>query len=91
MIGKYKSTVTHPSIRLSGGDLGNESITVRCDLSRADAFVEIDYCTGEGFVATQYNAAFCHHEPSGLVAAGKILAAQACEVPLSDFRCDVIF
>lgn len=69
------------TILLSGGDLGSETIRVRCDLSRAESPVEADYGTGDGWQPTQYQCADCRHCNSGLAAIGRRLAAAAVEMP----------
>ena len=73
-------------ITLSGGDLGSEIIRLRCDLTRAESPVEIDYCTGDGYEPTQYQCADCSHRQSGLIAIGRILAARAMEI--EECACD---
>lgn len=77
-------------IELTGGDLGVETVLVRCNLAEASAPVEVDYRTdgGEGFVGTQYQCADCQHTTAGLIAIGKRLAASAVEVPEEEFDCD---
>lgn len=77
------------TIKLSGGDLGSETMLVRCDLTRAESPVEVDYQADDsGWVPTNYQCADARHRQSGLVEIGKRLAAQACEMPADDFECD---
>lgn len=76
------------TIKLSDGDLGNETMLVRCNLVEASSPVEVDYCEGSGWQATQYQCAETRHRPSGLAAIGKILAARAVEVPVDEFACE---
>lgn len=78
----------YTTIKLSGGDLGLESMLVRCNLSEASAPVQVDYCEGSGWESTQYQCADCRHRTSGLIARGKELAASAVELPDGDFACD---
>ena len=76
------------TIKLSGGDLGNEAMLVRCILSEASSPVQVDYQTGNGWGPTQYQCADTRHRSSGLIGIAKQLAARAVEVPESDFDCD---
>lgn len=76
------------TIKLSGGDLGNESMLVRCDLAQASAPVQADYGTGDGWSDTQYQCADTRHRTSGLIEIGKALAARAVEMPSDEFDCD---
>ena len=82
--------LTMTTIRLFGGDLGGEQMLVRCDLSRAEAPVQVNYCNGdgEGFVGTQYQCADARHTVDGLEAIAMELAARACEMPADEFNCD---
>ncbi len=75
------------TIKLSDGDLGNEQILVRCDLSEASAPVWVDYCEGEGWSRTQYQCADTNHRTSGLIDIGLILAARAVELADDEFDC----
>ena len=77
------------TIILTGGDLGRGKMMVRCNLAEASAPIEADYCTGDGFVGTQYQCADTSHRTSGLIRIGKQLAAVAVEVPAEKFSCDV--
>ena len=76
------------TIQLSGGDLGGETMKVRCNLSEASAPVQVDYCEGEGWQSTQYQCADARHRNSGLIAIGKTLAAAAVEMPEDEFDCE---
>lgn len=76
------------TIKLSGGDLGSEKMYVRCDLTRAEKPVEVDYCEGSGWESTQWQCASCSHRTSGLIAIGKELAAQAVQMDEAEFSCD---
>lgn len=76
------------TIKLSGGDFGPESMLVRCDLSRASAPVEMDVRDGDGWRGTQYQCADARHSSAGLMEIARILAARACEMPESQFRCN---
>lgn len=78
------------TIKLSGGDLCNETMLVRCNLAQASAPVQADYMTGDGdgWCATQYQCADCRHTVSGLAEIGRLLAASACEMPADVFACD---
>ncbi len=80
------------TIMLAGGDLGLEKMLVRCDLSQASAPIEVDYHNGDGcgFEGTQYQCADARHRTSGLIAIGKRLAAQACEVSADKFACEAV-
>ena len=82
------------TIRLHGGDLGDEVIDIRCDLTRAESPVMVDYHTDDeyfgadaiGFIETEYQCADARHTYAGLVAIGKRLAARAVELDAVD--CD---
>lgn len=76
------------TIKLSGGDLGGETMLVRCNLARAESPVQVDYRTGDGWVGTQYQCADALHTWDGLVEIGFRIAAQACEIPYDDFSTD---
>lgn len=78
------------TIKLFGGDLGNETMLVRCDLTQASAPVQVDYQNGDdtGWQATQYQCADTRHRVSGLVELAKSIAAAAVEMAESEFKCD---
>ena len=76
------------TIKLSGGDMGNETMMVRCNLSEASAPVEVDYCEGFGWQPTQWQCSHCAHRVRGLIEIGKQLAAQAMEMPEDGFACN---
>lgn len=76
------------TIKLSGGDLGSETMYVRCNLSEASAPIMADYDNGDGYVSTQYQCADTSHRTNGLVEIGKTLAARAVEIPESEFECE---
>jgi hypothetical protein len=78
------------TIKLFGGDLGNEEMMIRCSLSEASAPVEVDYRndTEECWKPTQYQAADVRHRTHGLIAIGKQLAAEALELPERHFSCE---
>jgi hypothetical protein len=78
------------TIKLTGGDLGDEVIRVRCDLTQASAPVEVDYCVdpGEHWEGTQFQCADCRHRASELADIGLTLAAQALEMPRDEFDCE---
>lgn len=76
------------TIRFFGCDLGGEEMHVRCNLAEASAPVEVDYGTGDGWEGTQYQCADARHTTAGLVEIGKILAAQAVEIPADEFSCE---
>lgn len=77
------------TITLSGGDLGSETMAVRCNLTEASAPVQVDYHTGNGWEPTQYQCADTRHTTSGLIAVGKSLAAAAVEMRDDEFGCNV--
>jgi len=81
--------MTMTTIKLSGGDLGSETMAVRCNLTEASAPVQVDYHTGDGWEPTQYQCADCRHDRGELARIGKLIAAQAVEIPESEFACDV--
>lgn len=65
------------TLKLDGGDLGDEVVLIRCDLRDASAPVEINYCEGNGWEPTQYQCADCCHSSARLADLGKELAAAA--------------
>jgi hypothetical protein len=74
------------TITLTDGCLGNEKLSVRCDLSQASSPVEVDYHTGNGWEPTQYQCADARHQASRLDAIARALAGAACEADAAD--CD---
>lgn len=76
------------TLKLTGGDLGGERMMVRCNLTDAAAPVQVDYCEGDGWQSTRFQAADCKHRPSGLADVAKIIAAEAVEMG-SEFDCDI--
>lgn len=76
------------TIKLSGGDLGGETMMVRCNLADASAPIQADYMTGNGWEGTQYHCADTSHRTSGLISIAKQLAALTVEVPEYKFNCD---
>lgn len=76
------------TIKLSGGDLGNENMMARCNLTEASAPVEADYMEGGGWVSTPYQCADTRHTVSGLIDCAKKLAARALEIPIDEFDCE---
>lgn len=78
------------TIKLSGGDLGGETMMVRCNLAEASSPVQVDYMNDEsnGFEGTQYQCADTTHRTSGLIDIAKTLAARAVEMSTDEFDCD---
>jgi uncharacterized protein YraI len=76
------------TVKLSEGDLGSESMLIRCNLTNASSPVQVNYGDGNGFVSTQYQCADAKHRTKGLIEIGKRTAAIACEVLESKFSCD---
>ncbi len=81
------------TIKLFGGDLGNEIMLVRCDLTQASSPMQVDYCNEHGrkpsgWESTQYQCADCRHRTSGMADYAKIIAAQAVEMSAEDFDCE---
>lgn len=76
------------TIKLFGGDLGGETMMIRCNLTEASAPVEVDYCEGDGWGPTQYQCADASHRVSDLIRIGKTLAAQAVGSPVDGFECE---
>lgn len=76
------------TIKLSGGDLGQETMLVRCNLTEASAPVMAQYNPGDDWSPTQYQCADASHRTSGLIEVAKVLAARAVEMRESDFDCD---
>lgn len=73
-------------VKFFGGDFGNHTMFVRCDLRNASNPVEVDCGTGDGFESTQYQCADAGHTLNGLVSIGRQLACVAME--LSAVDCD---
>jgi hypothetical protein len=67
------------TLKLTGGCLGSETMMVRCNLSDASALVQVDYMTGNGWEATQYQCADAKHLMHKLAEIGQELAERACE------------
>ena len=80
------------TIKLFGGDLGNEEMMIRCNLSEASAPVEVDYRNDpeECWKPTQYQAADAWHRIRGLITIGKQLAAEAVQMPEGEFDCEAV-
>jgi hypothetical protein len=81
-------------LKLSGGDLGRETMLVRCNLTEASSPIEVDYQNepGEHWTGTQFQCADCLHRiggVGGLADRGKFLAAYAVNENPDDFDCDV--
>lgn len=74
------------TLKLSGGDLGGETLHVRCDLSQASAPVEIAVC--QEWTPTQYQCADTRHTVDGLASIAKEIAAREVEIPSGEFSCD---
>ena len=77
-------------VKLSGGDLGNEIMFIRCNLSEASAPIQVDYHNDgvEEWCGCQFQCADTRHTVRGLIERGKFLAAYAVEVNPDDFGCD---
>lgn len=75
------------TIKLSGGDLGTETMMVRCNLAEASAPIMVDYEMGHGWEHTQYQCADVSHRVDKLIALTKEIAAVAIEIPASKFQC----
>lgn len=76
------------TIKLSGGNLGSETMMVRCNLAQASAPVQVDYEMGNGWEGTQYQCADASHRTDRLIEIAKGLAAHAVETPEADFTCE---
>jgi len=78
------------TIKLFGGDLGDEAILVRCDLVQAAAPVAVNFSDEPDgdWEPTQYQCADARHRIGGLVRLAEDLAAQACEIPADEFACE---
>lgn len=79
----------YTTLHLTGGCLGRGEMLVRCELHHASSPVEVDYCEGEGFQATQYQG-FDVRGRSGLAAVGRELAASAVGVDPSEAAACVV-
>jgi hypothetical protein len=67
----------YTTIRLTGGCLGSDTMEVRCDLSRPESPVQVDYHEGDGWQPTQFQSAEAQGRVSALVAIARGLAAYA--------------
>lgn len=76
------------TIKLFGGDLGEEIMMVRCDLAKMDASIEADYCNDEGWMPTQYQSPDARHTAIGLAEIGKLVCASTVEIAIEQFKCD---
>lgn len=80
------------TLKFFGGDLGNNVMMVRCDLSQASSPVEVDYCNdsknGDGWGSTPMQCADMRHSYSRLVAYGQRLVAQALQVDEDVIECN---
>ncbi len=76
------------TIKLTGGDLGRETVLVRADLCNAASNVQVDYREGDGWCGTQYQVGETRHRASGLAKVGKWLAANAVGCDADDFECE---
>jgi hypothetical protein len=58
-----------------------ESLLVRCDLSRSESPIQVNYCVDESSVweGTQYQCADARHTDDGLAAIGRQLLCEALE------------
>ncbi len=80
-------TRTMTTIKLTGGDLGRETVLVRADLRQAGGVIEVDYCEGSGWHGTQYQVGETRHRVAGLITVGRWLAADAVGMTSDEFRC----
>jgi hypothetical protein len=79
------------TIKLSGGDMGGDTMLVRCNLAQAAAPVQVDYCVDgeeQQWSHTQYQCADARHTTNGLIAIARELAAHAMEHQGDAFECD---
>ncbi len=78
------------TIKLSGGSFGDHKMLVRCNLAQASAGVQVNYCNERDseFEGTQFQCADARHTTVGLIRLGRILAAEALEVPIDEFQCE---
>jgi len=76
-------------VKLSGGDLGNEIMFIRCNLSEASSPIQVNYHNDgvEEWCGCQYQCADTRHTVRGLIERGKFLAAYAVEVDPEVFEC----
>ena len=79
---------------LRGGDLGDKTILVSCNLSYGSCPVQVDWCNDDGrpsgWESTQYQCADTSHRWAGLAELGRVLAADGGPVPHEEFDCDVL-
>lgn len=68
------------TIKLSGGDFGDDVMILKCDLTRAESGVQWHAGDGE-WQSSQYQCADCGHSDEGLFEVGKQIAAVALELP----------
>ena len=86
LFGDNKMTTT---IKLTGGVLGPMEMKVRCNLSRAESPVQVDYCEGGGWQGTQYQCADARHRNEELAEIGQKLACEAVQEAYADeTRCE---
>ena len=75
------------TIKFFGGDLGGETMLVRCDLTQAAAPIQVDY-DNEGWTHCHYQCADTGHRRAGLVEIGKEIAARAVGIKAEEFDCE---
>lgn len=73
--------MAHTIIKLWGGVLGPDILRVRCDLTRAESPVEVDYGVLDGWKPSPYQCADVRHSTTELAALGQRLAFEAEQVP----------
>lgn len=76
------------TIKLYDGDCGGDTLLVRCNLAQASAPIETYSEEDESWSCTQYQCADARHTTNGLASIAKQIAAQAFELPASEFDCD---
>ena len=60
-------------------DLGAETMRVRCDLTQANAPVQVQYRPADGWDSTPYQCADTRHTDEGLIDIALALASRATE------------
>ena len=78
----------YTTLRFYDGDMGDDTMLVRCDLCQASSPIEANYDPDyDDWSPTQYQCADARHYASGLAEIGKTLAANAMQVPVEGFDC----
>jgi len=80
------------TLRLAGGELGDDPVFVRCLLTTLDAPIELcipHYEAMRDWQETGYTSTDCNRRLSSFVLISKQLIASCFNVPIEDFECEI--